>query len=259
MSFEDLEERLLVKAQEDTELARQLLRIAMLDRILSPTGVIIDMRKHHQFLSSKKGQQMLLNAMDSCREVAKKVATSGEDPESIAQWLSHNVQNLVKKMAAREEMEVYYSLEPKFMIYYPAGWRVQRRQGQRLAKWQVLFDDGKGGRSFNIMINALIPGCAEIRHFKKTWESSVGFRRGKLVSSRNIMVSSVPAFEGISLMRKGFLFGGFREKVKKVAFILGGYECLITGSSSIKDYAEFEPILDRCIQSLSWAKVSPRC
>lgn len=241
MSFENLEARLLEKAKQNRELVHKLFYINLLDLFLSGRGGVVIADRHLRWLQSEEGRQILQKAMNLCRKVADEMALPEEDPESMAGWLSYNISSLIKGLVG--ETRIYYS-PFRFAIHYPAGWQVRERHEQ------VSFNDGKGIRSFNVIIKPLIPGRVTVKHFEEAWRISVKSQRGKEISSRYIIVADEPAFEGIHLMRKFLLFSEFYWKVKKVVLVSGKYEYQITGGSPIEDFTKFEPILDYYIQSL---------
>lgn len=250
------EERLLAAAA-DTAFVYKLLKLRLLDNIHMPTGQTIKIQQETARIRSINFQRAIAESIELARQIAKSIATEQENPEGIAEWLSDNIGRVVGRLMQSQGYQgwgYYVNRLARFSIYYPPGWRVQEAHlGREPAKHHVLFSDESRHWSFNIMVNPVIPGRADPESFRETWEFSVAFRRGRVESSQTTYIAGIPAFEGISLTRRWFRFGRFSTKVKKIALAVGDQEFIITASAPIRDFKAFDALLNRSIETLTFA------
>lgn len=114
MSSEVLVRRIVKAAREDRILARKLLEIAGLEASMMRALGFREIERGIQVgligeARPEQAESLMPQAIKLCLEVAAAVAQPGEDAEEIGQWLSDNIQPVVKAL-------------PRKRWWWPFGW-----------------------------------------------------------------------------------------------------------------------------------------
>ena len=94
----DIKERIIGKAIKDLTFESLLRSLADVDWVLCPQGKILNIEAEYKRIHTKRWQKLERYAEALCLSLAERIALPGEDTLRIAQWLSYNIQSLVRQL-----------------------------------------------------------------------------------------------------------------------------------------------------------------
>lgn len=137
--------------------------------------------------------------------------------------------------------EIYSNEEYGFSIKCPKGWR--RINTKLPSEMLVHFTNLRGG-NINLVAGPTYGVQESIEDLEDLVIRNVHGLNGKMGSLKRIKVDNIEAIEAI--------YSALGLKTKKVGFVKGSIEHIITCGVKPDQFDEYEPIFDECIQSLKF-------